>query len=54
MYEGKGGPLDKIAQRDGGINDNDVVPANVPKAGGGGSQDIADKGAEAAAANARS
>lgn len=52
MYDGKGGPLDKIAQRDGGRNDNDVVPANVPKVDGlGSTQDIATKGQDAATAN---
>ncbi|KAI6781449.1 uncharacterized protein J7T54_001411 [Emericellopsis cladophorae] len=51
-FEGKGGPLDKLEERDGGKNDNDVVPANVPKVDGlGSADDIATKGQAAATAN---
>lgn len=51
-YEGEGGPLDKLSERPGGKNDNDVVPANVPKVDGLGSvDDIATKGQAAATAN---
>lgn len=52
MYDGKGGPIDKIENRDGGRNDNDVVPANVPKVDGlGSANDLATKGQDAATAN---
>lgn len=54
-FEGKGGPLDKLQdsyQKQPGQNDNDVVPANVPKVDGLGSiNDIATKGQEAATHN---
>ena len=51
-YEGTGGPIDKLNQKPGGENDNDVVPAPVGKAVGlGGAHDIATKGQEAATAN---
>ena len=49
-YEGKGGPTDKLEHT--GDNDNDVVPARVPKVDGlGGVNDIATKGMDAAETN---
>lgn len=46
-----GGPLDKIDQPS-GRNDNDIVPANVPKVQGlGGVNDIATQGQAASQAN---
>jgi hypothetical protein len=54
-YEGKGGPLDKLNdsyEEQPGQNDNDVVPARVPKVDGLGSvDDIANKGQEASTSN---
>ena len=54
-YEGKGGPIDKLNEsyeRQPGQDDNDVVPANVPKTSGLGSvNDIATQGQEASVSN---
>jgi hypothetical protein len=54
-YEGQGGPIDKLQEsyeRQPGQDDNDVVPANVPKTGGLGSvQGIATQGQEASVSN---
>jgi hypothetical protein len=55
LYEGKGGPDDKIAEsyrQQGGQNDNDVVNARVPETGGlGSANDIATQGKIASKAN---
>ena len=54
-YEGQGGPIDKLNEsyeQQPGQNDNDVVPANVPKTSGLGSvNDIATQGQAASVAN---